>query len=97
MKRAVAYARFSSDLQREEPIEAQTRAIQQYCDANGFVLLTVFADRGISGTSDKRPEFQKMISTATKGGCGCTDRPQARPVCTKPLRFRVLQKYSEKE
>ena len=67
MKRAVAYARFSSDLQREESIEAQTRAIQQYCDANGFVLLTVFADRGISGTSDKRPEFQKMISTATKG------------------------------
>lgn len=68
MKRAVAYARFSSDLQREESIEAQTRAIQQYCDANGFVLLTVFADRGISGTSDKRPEFQKMISTATQGG-----------------------------
>ena len=67
MKRAVAYARFSSDLQREESIEAQTRAIQQYCDANGFVLLTVFADRGISGTSDKRPEFQKMISMATKG------------------------------
>ena len=67
MKRAIAYARFSSDLQREESIEAQTRAIQQYCDANGFVLLTVFADRGISGTSDKRPEFQKMISTATKG------------------------------
>ncbi len=67
MKRAVAYARFSSDLQREESIEAQTRPIQQYCDANGFVLLTVFADRGISGTSDKRPEFQKMISTATKG------------------------------
>lgn len=67
MKRAVAYARFSSDLQREESMEAQTRAIQKYCDANGFVLLTVFADRGISGTSDKRPEFQKMISTATKG------------------------------
>ena len=67
MKRAVAYARFSSDLQREESIEAQTRAIQKYCDDNGFVLLTVFADRGISGTSDKRPEFQKMISTATKG------------------------------
>ena len=67
MKRAIAYARFSSDLQREESIEAQTRAIQQYCDANGFVLLTVFADRGISGTSDNRPEFQRMISAATKG------------------------------
>lgn len=67
MKLAIAYTRFSSDLQREESIEAQTRAIQKYCDDNDFVLLTVFADRGISGTSDKRPEFQKMISTATKG------------------------------
>ncbi len=67
MKRAVAYARFSSDLQREESIEAQTRAIQKYCDDNDFVLLTVFADRGISGTSDKRPEFQKMIMRASEG------------------------------
>ena len=68
MKRAIAYARFSSDLQREESIEAQIRAIQKYCDENDFVLLTTFADRGISGTSDNRPEFQKMISTAIKGG-----------------------------
>ena len=61
VKRAVAYARFSSDLQREESIEAQLRAIQAYCNEHDFVLLTVYADRGISGTSDKRPEFQRMI------------------------------------
>jgi len=61
VKRAVAYARFPSDLQREESIEAQMRAIQAYCNEHGFVLLTVYADRGISGTSDKRPEFQRMI------------------------------------
>lgn len=61
MKRAVAYARFSSDLQREESIEAQIRAIQTYCNEHDFVLLAVYADRGISGTSDKRPEFQRMI------------------------------------
>ena len=67
MKRAIAYARFSSDLQREESIDAQLRAIRQYCDANNFVLLATYADKGISGTSDKRPEFQKMISAATKG------------------------------
>ena len=67
MKRAIAYARFSSDLQREESIDAQLRAIRQYCDEHDFVLLATYADKGISGTSDKRPEFQKMISTATKG------------------------------
>ena len=67
MKRAIAYARFSSDLQREESIDAQLRAIRKYCDENGFVLLATYADKGISGTSDNRPEFQRMISAATKG------------------------------
>ena len=67
MKRAIAYARFSSDLQREESIDAQLRAIRKYCDENNFVLLATYADKGISGTSDNRPEFQRMISTATKG------------------------------
>lgn len=66
MIRAVAYTRFSSDLQREESIEAQVRAIQSYCDQNGFVLLTVYADRGISGTSDNRPDFQRMIADSAK-------------------------------
>ena len=67
MPKAVAYARFSSDLQREESIEAQIRAIKQYCEQHGFTLLTVYADRGISGTTDERPEFLKMIADAKKG------------------------------
>lgn len=67
MKTAIAYARYSSDLQREESIEAQTRAIRDYCKANGFVLLAVYADRGLSGTSDNRPEFQNMVERACQG------------------------------
>lgn len=61
MINAVAYARFSTDMQREESIEAQVRAIEDYCSKNGYNLIKVFADRGISGTKDNRPEFQKMI------------------------------------
>ena len=61
MINAVAYARFSTDMQREESIEAQVRAIEDYCGKNGYNLIKVFADRGISGTKDNRPEFQKMI------------------------------------
>ena len=69
MKTAIAYTRFSSDLQREESIEAQLRAINNYCEQNGFVLLATYADRGISGTTaEKRPEFQKMIARACDGG-----------------------------
>ena len=66
MLRAVAYARFSSDLQREESIEAQLRAIRNYCDEHGYILLATYADRGISGTTDNRPEFQRMIADAVK-------------------------------
>ena len=67
MLRAVAYARFSSELQREESIDAQLRAIRKYCTEHDAVLLTVYADKGISGTSDNRPEFQRMIADADKG------------------------------
>lgn len=62
MKKAVAYCRFSSDLQREESIDAQVRAIKEYCDKKEIQLLKVYADEGISGTTDERPQFQKMIS-----------------------------------
>ena len=68
MLRAVAYARFSSELQREESIDAQLRAIRKYCDEHEIVLLATYADKGISGTSDNRPEFQRMIAAAEGGG-----------------------------
>ena len=60
----VSYARFSSDGQREESIEAQNRAIDKFIEQNGYALLRRFADRGISGTTDNRPEFLKMIDFA---------------------------------
>lgn len=67
MIRAVAYARFSSDLQREESIEAQTRAIEKYCKEHNYTLINTYADRGISGTTDKRPGLQQMINDANQG------------------------------
>ena len=66
MKNAVAYTRFSSEMQRDESIEAQVRAIQEYCSKQGLKLIHVYADRGISGTKDARPEFQNMISACKK-------------------------------
>lgn len=66
LTRAVAYTRFSSDMQREESIEAQMRAIKEFADKQGYALLKNYADRGISGTTDNRPEFQKMLDDAKK-------------------------------
>ncbi|HBG4973252.1 TPA: recombinase family protein [Clostridioides difficile] len=59
--KAVIYARFSSDNQRDESIDAQIRAINEYADKNDIKIVNQFIDRAKSATSDKRPEFQNMI------------------------------------
>ena len=64
--RAVLYARFSSDNQREESIEAQLRAMHEYCSRNSIVFIHEYCDRAKSATTDDRPEFLKMIA-AGKG------------------------------
>ena len=62
MKRACIYARFSSDNQRTESIDAQIRAIREYCVNNKITVVKIYADKAISGTStDNREEFLKMI------------------------------------
>ena len=60
-KRAVIYARYSSDLQREESIEAQVRACKNYAKNNNLVIIDEYIDRAKSATTDNRPEFQRMI------------------------------------
>lgn len=62
--KAVLYARFSSDNQREESIEAQLRAMHEYCQRNGAVVIREYCDRARSATTDDRPEFLSMIADA---------------------------------
>lgn len=64
--RAVAYARFSSDLQREESIDAQVRAIREFAGANGMALVDTYVDKAYSATTDQRPAFQQMIADSRK-------------------------------
>lgn len=45
MRKAVIYARFSSDKQTEDSIEAQVRACREYAGSHGFSLFIV---RGVS-------------------------------------------------
>ena len=65
--RAVLYARFSSDNQREESIEAQIRAMHEYCSRNSIVIIHEYCDRAKSATTDDRPEFLKMIAASREG------------------------------
>ena len=55
--RAASYARFSSDMQRSESIDAQLRAINKYTKENNMVLVNNYIDMAKSGKNDDRPEF----------------------------------------
>ena len=55
------YARFSSDNQRTESIDAQIRAMTAYCEQNGYTIVKTYVDEARSATTDRRPSFQQMI------------------------------------
>lgn len=68
MAKAVFYGRFSSNNQREESIDAQLRATEDFANKNGYEMVAHYADKAKSGTnSSKRVEFLKMIKDAEKG------------------------------
>jgi DNA invertase Pin-like site-specific DNA recombinase len=64
--KAVIYARYSSDSQREESIEGQLRECQAFAEKNGITILGSYIDRALSAKSDNRPQFQKMIKDSEK-------------------------------
>lgn len=68
MKRAAIYARFSSNSQREESIDAQIRACRSYAQLHRMAVVSIYADRAKSGTTAEREQFQRMISDAKGGG-----------------------------
>ena len=61
------YARFSSDNQRSESIDAQIRAMNQFCKQNHWQIVATYADEARSATTDNRPQFQQMIADSSKG------------------------------
>lgn len=68
-KRVCAYARFFSGSESQsESLENQTIYYQNLIEANpDYEYVGIFADQGITGTKDERPEFQKMLALAREG------------------------------
>lgn len=64
---AVIYARYSSHNQKDISIEQQVEKDRAKADDLGIEVTGVYADRAISGRSDKRPEFQRLMRDARKG------------------------------
>ena len=68
MNRTVIYARYSAGSgQTDQSIEGQVRECKAYIKKNKLQLVGIYADRHITGRTDQRPEFQKMISDAEAG------------------------------
>ena len=64
MKTAVLYARYSSDKQREASIDDQLRVCRDFCAREGIEVLKAYTDYAVSGKTDQRPEFRRMIAAA---------------------------------
>ena len=70
MKQAIGYIRVSTEQQANEGVslEAQKAKIAAWCVTNGYELVNVFVDAGISGKSmDKRPGLQDAMKSLKKG------------------------------
>lgn len=65
IQRAVIYARFSSDMQREESIEAQVRACKEYCRKKLYVVTNIYVDEAKSARDVlKRDAYNQMLADA---------------------------------
>ena len=87
--RAVIYARYSSENQREASIDDQIEVCRRYVAQQRWTLVRSYADRAISGASDQRPEYQQMIADAELGRfdvivCEALDRLGATPLRRRP-------------
>jgi len=58
--KAVIYARYSSDNQREESIEGQLRECKEFAERQNLQIVGTYIDRALSAKTDERPEFQRM-------------------------------------
>src|SRR6266699_4682993 len=65
--RAVVYARYSSDLQREASIEDQIRLCRKRIEHEGWEYIHAYTDRALSGATPLRPAYQSLLEDARHG------------------------------
>jgi DNA invertase Pin-like site-specific DNA recombinase len=65
-KQTALYVRTSTSIQATG-LEAQIRALQTYCQANGITDFEVYSDEGISGTKSSRPELDRLLAGVERG------------------------------
>jgi DNA invertase Pin-like site-specific DNA recombinase len=65
--RAVVYARYSSENQRDASIEDQIRTCKARIEAEGWTLMATYTDYAQSGASHLRPGYQKLLADGRGG------------------------------
>ena len=64
---AALYVRVSSDRQDADlSVAAQLRALRDYADKNGYLVVREYVDEAESGRIADGPEFRKMLDEASK-------------------------------
>lgn len=69
--RGAAYARYSTDMQDTDSIEAQLRDINKYALQNGIEIVKTYVDEAYTGKTANRPQFQKMIEDSKRNRFDC--------------------------
>jgi DNA invertase Pin-like site-specific DNA recombinase len=64
--RAVIYARYSSENQREASIEDQVRVCRRFIESKDWTYLTAYRDQAMSGASSLRPGYQQLLADTLK-------------------------------
>jgi DNA invertase Pin-like site-specific DNA recombinase len=67
MKKAVIYARYSSEKQTEQSIEGQLRVCQEFAERYDYQIVDTYIDRATTGRNDDREAFQRMLKDSAKG------------------------------
>lgn len=63
----VLYGRYSSHNQKDISVEQQFEKGYELAAEYGIKIVDTYADRAVSGRTDKRRDFQRMMSDAAKG------------------------------
>src|ERR1039457_3060205 len=63
--RAALYARISTINHRQDP-EVQLGELREFCQRRGFAIAQEYIDKGISGSREKRPALDKLLTDCRK-------------------------------
>lgn len=94
-KRVCAYARVSSASEAQgDSLENQTIYYKKLIENNPeYEFVSVFADHGLTGTKDDRPEFQKMLVLARQHKI---DRILTKSISRFARNTTIIQNYIQK-